>query len=90
MDGVVRQGNRVLENGLQLLSENGDRSEISQLLIADDTALVADSEEKNSPLSMPLVPYHLQITEFSICLKILNSVWVGENCPISGRIPHGQ
>ena len=32
--------------GLELLNENGDRFEINQLLFADDTALVADSEEK--------------------------------------------
>ena len=41
MDGVVREVNvRVLE----LLSANGGR--INQLLFADDTALVADSEAK--------------------------------------------
>ena len=37
---------RVLEKGLKLLSANGGRFEINQLLFADDTALVADSEEK--------------------------------------------
>ena len=31
---------------LELLSVNRDRFEINQLLLADDTALVADSEEK--------------------------------------------
>ena len=31
--------------GLQLLSANGGRFEINQLLLADDTALVAESEE---------------------------------------------
>ena len=31
---------------LELLSANGGRFEINQLLFADDTALVADSEEK--------------------------------------------
>ena len=31
---------------LELLSANGDRFEINQLLLADDTALMADSEEK--------------------------------------------
>ena len=47
MDGVVREVNvRVLVKGLELLSANGDRFEINQLLFADDTALVADSEEK--------------------------------------------
>ena len=36
---------RVLGKGLELLSVNGGRFEIDQLLFADDTALVADSEE---------------------------------------------
>ena len=46
MDGVVRQVNaRVLMKELQL-SVNGGKFEINQLLIADDAALVADSEEK--------------------------------------------
>ena len=40
MDGVVREV-RVLGKGLELLSANGDRFEINQLLFADDTALVA-------------------------------------------------
>ena len=47
MDGVVRELNvRVFGKGLELLSANGGRFEINQLLFADDTALVADSEEK--------------------------------------------
>ena len=47
MDGVVREVNvRVLGKGLELLSANGGRFEINQLLFADDTAPVADSEEK--------------------------------------------
>ena len=47
MDGVVREVNvRVLGKGLELLSANGSRFEINQLLFTDDTALVADSEEK--------------------------------------------
>ena len=47
MDGVVREVNvMVLGKGLELLSANGGRFEINQLLFADDTALVADSEEK--------------------------------------------
>ena len=47
MDGVVREVNaRVLGNGLELQSVNGGRFEINQLLFADDTALVADSEKK--------------------------------------------
>ena len=45
MDGVVREVNvRVLGKGLKLPSTNGGRFEINQLLFADDTALVADSE----------------------------------------------
>ena len=47
MDGVVREVNvRVLGKGLELLSANGGRFEINQLLFADDTALVDDSEKK--------------------------------------------
>ena len=37
---------RVFRKGLELLSANGSRFEINQLLFADDTALVAGSEEK--------------------------------------------
>ena len=47
MDGVVQEMNvRVLGKGLGLLSANGGRFEINQLLFADDTELVADSKEK--------------------------------------------
>ena len=47
VDGVVREVNvRVLGKGLELLSANGGRFQITQLLFADDTALVADSAEK--------------------------------------------
>ena len=47
MNGGVREVNvRVLGKGLELLSANGGRFEINQLLFANDTALVADSEEK--------------------------------------------
>ena len=47
MDGVVRKVNvRVLGKGLELLSSNGGRFEINQLLFTGDTALVADSEVK--------------------------------------------
>ena len=46
MDGVVREVNiRVLGKG-QLLCASGGRFEINQLLFADDTVPVADSEEK--------------------------------------------
>ena len=45
MDGVFREVNvRVLGKGLELLSANGGRFEMNQMLFADDTALVADSE----------------------------------------------
>ena len=40
------QNARVLGKGLELQRANGGRFEIDQLLFADDTALVADSEEK--------------------------------------------
>ena len=44
---VVREVNvRVLGKGLEQLSANGGGFEINQLLFADDTALVDDSEEK--------------------------------------------
>ena len=47
MDGAVREVNFVvLGEGLQLLSSKRDRFKINQLLFADDSALVADSEEK--------------------------------------------
>ena len=47
MDGVVREVNvKVLGKVLELRSVNGGRFEINQLLYADHTALVADSEEK--------------------------------------------
>ena len=46
MNGVVREVNvRVLGKGLGLLSANGGRFETNQLIFADDTALVADSEK---------------------------------------------
>ena len=44
---VARKVNvHVLGEGLELLSTNGGRFMINQLLFSDDTALVADSEEK--------------------------------------------
>ena len=44
---MVREVNvRVLGKALELLSANGSRFEINQLLFADGIALVADSEEK--------------------------------------------
>ena len=46
MDGVLLEMN-VMVHGkrVELLGENGGRFEINQLLFADDTALVVDSEE---------------------------------------------
>ena len=41
---------RLLGKGLELLSANGGRIEINQLLFADDTALVADSDQKHCRL----------------------------------------
>ena len=47
MDGVVREVNgRAIGKGLELLSANGGRFEINQLLFADDAALMVDSEGK--------------------------------------------
>ena len=46
MDGAVWEVNaRVLGKVLELLSVNDGRLEINQLLFADDTALVTDSEQ---------------------------------------------
>ena len=46
MNGVVREVNaRVLGKGLELLSVNGSRFEINQLLFSDDSALMADRIE---------------------------------------------
>ena len=47
MDGVVREVNaRVMGRGVELVEEDGRRWELSQLLFADDTVLMADAEEK--------------------------------------------
>ena len=47
MDGVVREVSAsVMGRGLELLGANGYSWQLSQLLFADDTALVADSEAK--------------------------------------------
>ena len=62
MDGVVREVDAgVTGKGLELLSVNGGRFEINQLLSAHDTALEADSQERLCRL----------ITEFRrVCEKI--------------------
>ena len=47
MDAVVREEKvRVLGKGLELLNSNNGGFEINQLLFADDTEQVANSEEK--------------------------------------------
>ena len=68
---MVRKVNvRVLWKGLELLSANGGRFEINQLLFADDTALVADSEEKLCRL----------VSEFGrVCERIKLRVSVGKS-----------
>ena len=47
IDGVVREVHgEVHGKGLELLNAAGGKFKMNQLLLADDTALVADSEEK--------------------------------------------
>ena len=47
MDGVVREVNaRVLGKGLKLVDGNENEWDLNQLLFADDTVVVADSERK--------------------------------------------
>ena len=47
IDGVVREVNaRVLGRGLKLVDGNDNKWELNQLLFADDTVVVADSERK--------------------------------------------
>ena len=47
IDGVVREVNaRVLGRGLELIEGNDHAWQLNQLLFADDTVVVADSEEK--------------------------------------------
>ena len=59
----------MLGKGLELLSANGGRFEINQLLFADDTALVADSEEKLGKL----------VSEFGRVCEIKLRVYVGKS-----------
>ena len=71
IDGVVREVNvRVLGKGLELLSVNGGRFEINQLLFSDDTALVADSEKKLCRLVSKFGP---------VCERIKLQVNVGKS-----------
>ena len=47
IDGVVREVNaRVLGRGLKLVDGNDSEWELNQLLFADDTVVMADSERK--------------------------------------------
>ena len=47
IDGVIREVNaRVLGRGLKLVDGNDNEWELNQLLFADDTVVVADSERK--------------------------------------------
>ncbi|XP_068229396.1 uncharacterized protein [Palaemon carinicauda] len=47
VDGVVREVNaRVLGRGLKMIDKNNHEWEANQLLFADDTVLITDSEEK--------------------------------------------
>ena len=47
IDGVVREVNaQVLGRGLKLVDGNDNERELNQLLFADDTVVMADSERK--------------------------------------------
>ena len=47
INGVVREVNvRVLGRGLKLVAGNDNAWQLNQLLFADDTVVLADSEEK--------------------------------------------
>ncbi len=46
MDGVREVNARMLSRGLSLVGDDGREWRLNQLLFADDTALMADSEEK--------------------------------------------
>ena len=71
MDGVVQEVNAwMLGKGLDQLGANGGRFEISLQLFGDDTAPVADSEEKLRRL----------VSELGrVCEKIKFRVNVGKN-----------
>ena len=92
MGSVFREVNvRVFGKGSELLSANGGRFEINQLLCAEDTALVADSEAKLGRL----------VNEFGrVCERRKLIVNVGKSkvmrCPRHGNgdrmhvIPNGE
>ena len=71
MDGVVREVNtRVGERGLSLTGERGQNWVVNQVLFADDTALVADTEEALQQL----------VTEFGrVCERRKLKVNVGKS-----------
>ena len=71
IDGVVREVNaRVLGRGVELLDGNGNDWRLNQLLFADDTVVVADSEEKLGQL----------VTEFGrVCERRKLRVNVGKS-----------
>ena len=71
MDGVVREVNaRVLGRGLKLVDGNENEWELNQLLFADDTVVVADSERKLCQL----------VTEFGrVCERRKLQVNVGKS-----------
>ncbi|XP_068238296.1 uncharacterized protein [Palaemon carinicauda] len=55
VDGDVREVNaRVLDRGLKLIYESDHECDVNQLFFADDTVLVADSEEKLGRLVIEL------------------------------------
>ena len=71
IDGVVREVNaRVLGRGLKLVDGNDNECELNQLLFADDTVVVADSERKLCQL----------VTEFGrVCERRKSRVIVGKS-----------
>ena len=82
MDGMVQDVYVILLlKWMELISANGGRFEINQLLFADDTALVADSEERLCRL----------VSEFGrVCERANLRVNVGKNnvmkCSTNGNV----
>ena len=67
MDSVGREVNgRVHGKGQELLHANGGRFDINQLFFVDDTALVADSQEKLCSL----------VSEFGRVCEVKKCMWV--------------